>query len=397
MNKKKITAFFAALLAVVLLAACAGTSEDTPVAVDAEQQDTGADVGAAAGDDLAEALTRIFPRQMENGGAVRVAVIRNLPAGDHTQQFLDGARSTGEALGFDVSLIVTDGDSERAMDAIAMAITSGYDGLIVSHAELGYAYDSLLPAREAGIEVVTFDTMPYRGGAADGELLEGVTSTAQDDVALAELSLGYLVDWFSEADQPVRVWRAWFGPGIPPLDRRQIIFDRMVEQGLIEEVTLVAPIDLGNPRGGTRDVAAALLPAHPAGTVDAVWGSFDELAKGVLDAFLDAGRTEIPIMSIDVSNDNLNLMREHSDIWVSTAAVDPTLIGTVNMRILAAKMAGEPTPDYYEFVAHNIRTADLNPDTTMANLHEVVPGWGRPDGMFDDFDWMQELLSLTGN
>ena len=393
---KKFITLAALLATTAVLTACGGGGGAAPAAPAPGGGTPAATPTAADSDELTEALTRIFPTQMANGGNVRVAVIRNLPAGDHTQQFLDGARSEGEALGFEVSLIVTDGDSERAMNAIAQAINAGYDGLIISHAELGYAYDSLLPARQAGIEVVTFDTMPYRGGVAGGELLEGVTSTAQDDIALAELSLGYLVDWFPVEEQPIRVWRAWFGPGIPPLDRRQVIFDRLVADGVIEEVTLVAPIDLGNPRGGTRDVASALLPAHPAGTVDAVWGSFDELAKGVLDAFLDAGRTEIPIMGIDVSNDNLNLMREHSDIWVSTAAVDPTLIGTVNMRILAAKMAGEPTPDYYEFLAHNIRTADLRPDTTMANLHEVVDGWGRPDGMFDGYDWMQELRALTG-
>ena len=70
------------------------------------------------------------------------------------------------------------------------------------------------------------------------------------------------------------------GPGVPPLDRRQVIYDQFVKDGKIVEVELVGPVDASNARGGTQDALSAVLPKYPEGEVDAIWGSYDELAKG---------------------------------------------------------------------------------------------------------------------
>jgi hypothetical protein len=44
----------------------------------------------------------------------------------------------------------------------------------------------VLPACSGkGIKVVTFDSVPYKDGDPNGELLRGVTSTAQEDADLA--------------------------------------------------------------------------------------------------------------------------------------------------------------------------------------------------------------------
>lgn len=328
-------------------------------------------------------------------GVVKVAVVRNLNAGDHTQQFLEGCVSEGEALGFVVDTFVTDGDNAKAQETIAQVIMKDYDGLVVSHAEAGYCYDSLLPAVEKGMKVVTFDSVPYKGGDVNGEILTGVTSTAQEDFKLAELSLSSIVENFAADKQPLKVIRAWMGPGIPPLDRRQTIYDRYVAEGLIEEIALVGPVDYSNPRGGTQDALAALLPKFPEGTVDAIWGSYDELAKGCLQALNDAGRTDVKIMSIDISNDDINLMLANPDVWVSTAAVDPKLIGISNVRLLAAKFAGEETPDTYNLDAQSVMTSQLDPSITMTNLVTVVPGWGQEQGVFDSYGWFAELKAAV--
>ena len=126
----------------------------------------------------------------------KIAVVRNLAAGDHTQQFLDGCVSEGKKFGWTVDTFVTDGDDAKAQETVAQVIAKDYQGIIVSHGQLSYSYDMLKPARDKGMEVVTFDTMPFKGGDASGELLSGVTSTAQNDQALAELSLGYMMKEF---------------------------------------------------------------------------------------------------------------------------------------------------------------------------------------------------------
>ena len=341
-----------------------------------------------------ELLEKYMPAQMKNG-AVKVAVVRNLAAGDHTQQFLEGCTSEGKKLGFIVDTFVTDGDNAKCQETLAQVIQKDYDGIILSHGEAGYTYDSLKPAVDKGMKVVTFDSVPYLNGDPNGQILTGVTSTAQEDAKLARLSLDSIVANFDPSKQPIKVIRAWMGPGVPPLDRRQAVYDQFVKDGKITEINLVGPVDSANARGGTQDTLSALLPRYPAGTVDAIWGSYDELAKGCLQALDDAGRKDIKIMSIDISNDDINLMLSHPDVWVSTAAVDPKLIGIADMRLLAAKFAGESTPDTYNLDAQGVKTTDLNPSINMTNIASVVNGWGQEKGVFDSYPWMAEIKAAV--
>ena len=324
----------------------------------------------------------------------KVAVVRNLAAGDHTQQFLDGCVSEGESFGFTVDTYVTDGDDAKTQEVVAQCISKGYDGIILSHGQLSYTYDMLKPARDKGIEVVTFDSRPLKGGDANGELLEGVTSTAQDDQALAQLSLDSMLDEYQAkgGQLPMKVLKTFMGPGMPPLDRRNAVYQQYEADGKIQTLEVIAPSDTANARGDMTNKTAAILPKYPEGSVDGIWGCYDELAKGVLQALNDAGRTDIPMYTIDVSNDDINLMRTNNTVWRSTAAVDPKLIGIVDMRLLASKFAGVDTPDYYNLSASSIKTDDLKADTSMSTLSQVVPGWGdaSTDSSFN-LDWMDAL------
>jgi simple sugar transport system substrate-binding protein len=312
---------------------------------------------------------------------MKIAVVRNLAAGDHTQQFLDGCVSEGKKFGFTVETFVTDGNDVRTQDTVAQIIAKDYDGLIVSHGQLSYSYSMLLPAIEKGMKVVTFDTMPFKDGDANGTLLAGCTSTAQDDYALAELSLGYMIQEFEQngGKFPIRVIKTFMGPGIPPLDRRNVVYARLEKEGKIKTIKLIAPSDSANARGDMTTKTEAILPTIPVGSADAIWGCYDELAKGVLQALNDAKRTDIPMYTIDISNDDIQLMLKNKAVWKSTAAVDPKLIGIVNMRLMALKLADIPTPDYFNLAASNVVTSQLSEDSTMTNLGTIIKGWGNAD------------------
>ncbi len=314
----------------------------------------------------------------------KIAVIRNLTSDDHTKQFLEGCSSEGRSFGYSVDTFISDGDDARMQTLVEQAIQKRYDGLIISHGKTDYSYDMLKPAIDAGIKVVTFDTMAIR----DGKLLEGITSTAQDDVKLAELSLGEL-EKLGKDGKPARIIKVWFGPGVPPLDRRNTIYTQMEREGRIVTLERIGPANMANTQGDVANGMAAVLPKYRAGAVDGIWGSWDELAKGALTALKDADRFDIPLISIDVSNQDINLMRELPDVWRATAAVDPKLIGIVNMRLLAKKFAGEPTPDEYNLEAKLIYAKDLKADTNMDKLKDIVPGWGVSDAFNEP--WMDEL------
>lgn len=308
----------------------------------------------------------------------KVAVVRNLANGDHTQQFLAGCVEEGEKFGFSVDTFVTDGNDAKCQETVAQVISKDYDAIIVSHGQLSYAYDMLKPAVDKGMKVVTFDTMPFKGGDASGTLLEGCTSTAQNDQALAELSLGYMMKEFEAGGgtYPIKVLKTFMGPGVPPLDRRNEVYKKLEDDGKIKTVQTISPSDSANARGDMTTKTEAILPTIKAGDVDAVWGCYDELAKGVLQALNDAGRKDIPMYTIDISNDDIQLMVKNPEVWKSTAAVDPKLIGIVNMRLAALKLAEKETPEYFNLSANNIETTSLKEGTTMEELGTIVEGWG---------------------
>ena len=316
-----------------------------------------------------------------NGKEIKIAVVRNLAAGDHTQQFLAGCVSEGKKFGYKVDTFVTDGVDSRAQETTAQVISKGYDGIILSHGQLSYSYDLLKPAVDKGIKVVTFDTMPFKGGDPKGELLPTVTSTAQDDYALAELSLGQMMADFEAkgGKYPMKVLKTFMGPGVPPLDRRNTIYTKLEKEGKIKTVYTISPSDPANARGDVTTKTAAILPTLRPGKVDAIWGCYDELAKGVLQALNDANRTDMPMYTIDISNDDIQLMVRNPKVWISSAAVDPKLIGVVNMRLMAMKLNNIQTPDYFNLEAKNIKTSELNEGVTMENLVQIVEGWGNAD------------------
>ena len=332
--------------------------------------------------EVEEVAEVVIPEVFTGDEPLKIAVIRNLPSDDHTKQFLDGARTEGESFGMVVDTFIADNDDAKFQELVAQAIIKGYDGLIISHGKADYSYDMLKPAVDAGIQVVTFDTVIEK----DGETLPTITTTFQDDFALAELSLNEIA---ALTDGPEKVIKLWWGPGVPPLDRRETVYAPMEAAGELETLEVIGPTNFQDVQGDISAKVGAILAKYPEGTIDAIWGSWDEMAKGAYTALKDAGRTDITLISIDVSNQDMNLMREEGSVWASTAAVDPGLIGIVDMRLLAMQLAGETTPDNYDLEARLVKGSDLLPETNMLNLGDVVEGWGESDAF--NQAWMDAL------
>ena len=381
MLKSKSKLFMLLMVFILALSACGGAA--TPAAEEAapaaeEAAPVAEETAPAAEEAALEGVPEIFLREEP----LKVAVIRNLPSDDHTKQFLDGARIEGESLGMIVDTFIADNDDAKFQELVAQAIIKGYDGLIISHGKADYSYDMLKPAVDAGIQVVTFDTVIEK----DGVTLPEITTTFQDDFALAELSLGEIA---ALTDGPEKIIKLWWGPGVPPLDRRETIYAPMEAAGELETLEVIGPTNFQDVQGDIASKVGAILAKYPEGTIDAIWGSWDEMAKGAYTALKDAGRTDITLISIDVSNQDMNLMREEGSVWASTAAVDPGLIGTVDMRLLAMQFAGETTPDNYDLEARLVKASDLLPETNMLNLGDVVEGWGQSDAF--NQPWMIAL------
>ena len=319
-------------------------------------------------------------------GVIKIAVIRNLGSDDHTNQFLAGAKEEGEALGFKVDTFITNGEDAKFQDFATMVMNQDYDGIILSHGRDPYATDLVRQVVAKGKAISVFDT------ALSGAI-PGVTATSQKDESLAEMSLGQIVKDFNGKARIFKLWVA----GFPPMERRQVIYKKVMQDNPgFKELELIGAVSADVP-GDTANKVGAALAKYPQGQVDAIWGSWDAFAQGAYKALKENGRSEIKLYGIDVSNQDLQLMQEPGSPWVCTAAVDPKLIGRINMRLVAKKLAGENTPASYELPAALIKQSDLKKSSTpvnMVTLATIIPGWGESK----DFNepWMDALRAKYG-
>jgi simple sugar transport system substrate-binding protein len=321
-------------------------------------------------------------------GVVKIAVLVNRMAGEDSRQFIEGCVSEGRSLNFTVDAFVS-GRAEKRCREIADGIAlADYDGLVFAWGDVDISYDILKPIADKGIPIVTFEALPYR----DGKSIKGLITTFQDDYSLARLSIETLLSLSSDnSDRPARVIRVGCEPGITFLDRRAWAFGEFVSRGRIEEAAFVKLDSLENPRSAAWEALTAILPRFPPGTIDGLWVPWDEFADGCAEALAAAGRRDIKLASIGISSDVIHQMLRWPDIWLASAAVDPKLAGMVNMRLLAARLAGESAADTFSFRPQLVKTTDLNIEVNLGNISMMVPGWGEGEGLFDNYKWMIDL------
>lgn len=318
---------------------------------------------------------------------IKIKVIRKIGGDDHTAQFLAGAKQEGESLGFKVDTFSANGDTAKFLDALDQAANSDYDGVVISHGEDPTTVAAVQKMRDKGIEVVTFDSVGELAGVS------GVTLTSQDDEALAQYALDKLVKEQGEDAKIVYLWV----DGFPPMVRRNSVYKETLDKhtGIKELERFGVAND--NTTVETQNAVAAMLTKYPKGEIDAIYATWDAFAIGAARALIEAGRTEIKIYGIDVSNADLQIMQEENSPWVATAAVDPKMIGAVNVRLLAKKIAGEETPATYSLEAALIDQESLkkaSEPVNMISLAEIIPGWGTTDAFLED--WMKSLKAVHG-
>ena len=330
-------------------------------------------------------LKQFMPQAMEDG-MVKVAVIRNLATGEYARQYMESCIAEGRAMGFIVDSFNLSGDDEYCRRHILQIAAADYDGFILSLRGAGPVYNSLLPEIDKRIKIVTFDGLPQENDIRKDALF-GVSCTSQDDAGLAEISLNALIDRFAA---PVRLISIVARPGIPPMDRRNVVYERYIREGRVIETARISPQNFVYARSGIREALINVLAEFPPGTVDAIWAPYDEFAKGCFDVLDETGRREIKLVSIDISNNIFKLMLDHADQWIASATTDPSIAGVVNMRLLAAKLAGESPPAAHVFRAQLVETSMINHSVSMANIALHIPGWPSHEGLIE-YPWMALL------
>ncbi|MFD1736447.1 sugar ABC transporter substrate-binding protein [Bacillus salitolerans] len=310
----------------------------------------------------------------------RIALIMQINLGTFSSQYISGVKDQVEKLGGEVTVFTADGDLAKMASNLDAAINQKFDGILIDHGTKEALESGVKRASEKGIPVVVFD--------AD-IVVDGVTVLEQGDQKMAEMTLEKLAQDAGETGNIVKIWVA----GFAPMERRQVAYKEFLEKySNINEIAAFGAAT-ANTALDTQAQMEAILKQYPnKGDITAVWAAWDEFAKGAVRAIQQAGRTEIKVYGIDLSDEDLQMIQDPNSPWVASAAVDPTDIGRIQVRYLYQKIHGDDTPEKVILEPVFVERTQLpSENITTDQLHEHVEGWG--NSLQGYTDYIKELES----
>ena len=357
--KKSLYFTFALLLGVVLvLAGCGNNNNDNAASSESAAAPSSAAASSAAAEPASNPLA-----------GKKVALIMRLNTGTFSAQYVDGVKKQIAKFGGEVTVLGSDNDLSKMTANLDSAVNQKFDGILLDHGDPAALTAGVQKALAAGIPVVAFDSA--LGG------VEGVTNLAQNDQKLAEFTLEKLAEEAGGKGNIVKVWVA----GFPPMESRQISYKAF--QDKYPDIKEIAAFgNASNPQLDTQSQLEAVLKKYPnKGDITAVWAAWDEFAKGAANAIKQAGRDEIKVYGIDLSDEDLKMIQDPTSPWVASAAVDPASIGQVQVRYLYQKLNGDATDSVVELEPVFVHRDMLPTDKviTTAELSQFVEGWGSSD------------------
>lgn len=353
---KKMYLVFLTIFMVVLLAACQ-PKEDVEVSV-------------AEGQAAEEAP--VVNKEHELAGK-KIALIMQANLGTFSTQYIAGVEEQVKKFGGELTVFTAEGDLSKMASNIDAAINQKFDGILIDHGTKEALNAGVERAREAGIAVVAFDA------SVD---VEGVPVLEQGDQLMAEMTLNKLLEDSKGEANIVKIWVA----GFAPMERRQVAYEEFLAEntGIKEVATFGAAT--ANTALDTQAQMEALLKQYPnEGEITAVWAAWDEFAKGAVRALEQAGRTDIKVYGIDMSDEDLQMMQNENSPWVVSAAVDPTDIGRIQVRYAYQIIGGETPEQQVKLNPVFVDRENLPTEKITTNeLSQYIEGWGVSDQGYTD-------------
>ena len=252
--------------------------------------------------------------------------------GTFSSQYVEGVKEQVEKLGGKVTVFAADTDLAKMSSNFDAAINQKFDGILIDHGTAEALEAGVKKAWKRRFLLLAFDSILT---------VPGVTSLEQGDQKMAEATLEQLAKDAGGKGNIVKVWVA----GFAPMERRQLAYQAF--QKKYPDIKEIAAFGTAkDPALDTQTQMEAILKKYPnKGDITAVWAAWDEFAKGASRAIQQAGRTEIKVYGIDLSDEDLQLLQDPKSPWVASSAVDPKDIGRVQVRYLYQKLHGDQTPE----------------------------------------------------
>ena len=311
----------------------------------------------------------------------KIALVMQQNLGTFSAQYIEGVKEQVEIFGGTVTVFTSEGDLSKMASNLDAAVNQGVDGILIDHGTKEALNQGVENAIAKGIPVVAFDA---------GVDVKGVTSLEQGDAKMAQMTLEKLAEDSNGEASIVKIWVA----GFAPMERRQIAYEKFIGEnpGIKEISTFGAATQ--NTALDTQSQMEAVLKQYPnKGEITAVWAAWDEFAKGAVRAIEQAGRTDIKVYSIDMSDEDLQMIQNDNSPWVASAAVDPKDIGRIQVRYLYQKISGGNVEEKVVLEPVFVEASKLPEETvTTSELSDYIEGWGASDQGYTD-----ELKELEGN
>lgn len=305
----------------------------------------------------------------------KVALIMEFNTGTFSQQYVQGVTEEVKKFGGELTTFVAENDKAKMSSLLESAVNQNFDIILTDHGAAEFLEPGIKKAVEKGIAVVVFDALVE---------VPGVTVLSQDDQSMAALSLEQLKQDSGGKGNIVKVWVA----GFAPMERRDVEYKKFLEEN--PEIKEIASFGTAsNPALDSQTQMEAILKRYPKGEITAVWAAWDEFAKGAARAIQLAGRDEIKVYGIDLSDEDLQIIQDPASPWVASAAVDPKDIGRVQVRYAYQKLHGDDTEDNVVLQAVLVER-DALPDEQVStdDLSKYVEGWGGSKQGIQE--WMKE-------
>lgn len=315
-NSSRRHAGSVALLASMLVAVLCSCSLNGPISDAAE--------GATATGTSAASAAPI------STGPLKVGIASREIVNDYNRDIITGAQQTFEKAGGSVTVTNAGGDATKQINNIQTLINSGINVLVIELGDPAQLTPVVAQARSRGVVVVTCGV----GSTVPGT----VTDVGGDEDLMAEMMTRSLLDAMAYQGDLYAFWV----PGAPLLETRLRILKAMVAD--YPQVRLhLQPSDFSPAK--VQSQMQAVLTANPdSGSIAGIWGAYDQMTSGAVQAIQQANRPEIKVASIDGDRATFSMLYAPNSPFVATVVQNAQLIGQLAAQAALDTREGKKVP-----------------------------------------------------
>jgi len=258
---------------------------------------------------------------------MRIGLASREIVNDANRDINEAARKVVAAAGG--TLIITDGqgDPRKHNENIENLIDSHVDGLIIQLGDPQQLAPVVAKAVKAHIPVATVIVGSPVAGA--------LTEVGGDQALMGEL-IGRALLSSINYEGDVYMFSV---PGAPVLETRKRMLEAMAKD--YPKVRL-HDVPTEHSVAKVQSQMEDILTANPQpGSIAAVWGGYDLLVSGAVQAIEQAGRNEIKVASIDGDQIGFKMLLDKNGPFVATVVQDVPRMGTVAAETVVAALKGQ--------------------------------------------------------